>query len=417
MQGAEQMQAGETNTSIRPSVQSGTSEGYRINRDIPRKLDIYAASAGYELRDELDFLSKRTIEPNIFYNARFLAPAMPRLEDRTIRFMVMRDENEERSRLRFVMPYTVERLGRGSDQVMLQAWTTSFSPQGTPLIDQDDPLGVVDDLFDILSRKHLQLPPVMVFPHMRSNGATTQVILDVAHKRKLPIHVLESAPRPFLNSDLMGEAYLRQCAEGKTNKQVQGVLKRFSDLGSTNYIVSTGIDDIRLKFERFILLENRSVRGKRKTKIVGDRYREAFAREAVNNLAERGAVQLHSLELDDQTIAAAIVFIENGDAWMWKSAYAEDLRSFMPDILLLREMIRHSLDDPKINRVDACILAKHPLIETMFNTSEPQETLIVGLNSDVRRLVEKAAVKVRLRNQSSDLKEIYHKFARFFKSE
>lgn len=81
------------------------------SRDIPRKLAIYGASAGFELRDELDHLSSRTIEPNIFFNARFLAPAMPRLEDREVRFMVMRDENEVRSRLRFVMPYTIERPG------------------------------------------------------------------------------------------------------------------------------------------------------------------------------------------------------------------------------------------------------------------------------------------------------------------
>ncbi|GFP62960.1 hypothetical protein BCBD1442_23180 [Brucella ceti] len=46
------------------------------SRDIPRKLAIYGAAAGFELRDELDHLSNRTIEPNIFFNARFLAPAM-----------------------------------------------------------------------------------------------------------------------------------------------------------------------------------------------------------------------------------------------------------------------------------------------------------------------------------------------------
>lgn len=94
------------------------------SRDIPRKLAIYGAAAGFELRDELDHLSNRTIEPNIFFNARFLAPAMPRLEDREVRFMVMRDENETRSRLRFVMPYTVERPGLPLSVPVICSWAT-----------------------------------------------------------------------------------------------------------------------------------------------------------------------------------------------------------------------------------------------------------------------------------------------------
>ena len=44
-----------------------------------RRLAIYPASAGFELVDELDYLCARTVEPNVFFNPSFLAPAMPRL--------------------------------------------------------------------------------------------------------------------------------------------------------------------------------------------------------------------------------------------------------------------------------------------------------------------------------------------------
>jgi hypothetical protein len=69
------------------------------NRGVPRKLSVYSASAGFELLEELEYLTYRTVEPNIFFNPRFLAPAMPRLDDRQVRFMVMRDENDVKSRL------------------------------------------------------------------------------------------------------------------------------------------------------------------------------------------------------------------------------------------------------------------------------------------------------------------------------
>ena len=132
------------------------------NRGVPRKLSVYSASAGFELLDELEYLTYRTVEPNIFFNPRFLAPAMPRLDDRQVRFMVMRDENDVKSRLRFLMPYTIERPGFTVSASIIRAWATPFGPQGTPLIDRDDPVGVLNDLFDMLARKHLKFPEILV---------------------------------------------------------------------------------------------------------------------------------------------------------------------------------------------------------------------------------------------------------------
>src|ERR1700754_3280872 len=65
-----------------------------------RELSLYPARLGYELQDELDFLSNRAMEPNVFFSGRFLAPAMPRLEDRQVRLALMRDDNGARSRMR-----------------------------------------------------------------------------------------------------------------------------------------------------------------------------------------------------------------------------------------------------------------------------------------------------------------------------
>ena len=75
----------------------------------PRKLAIYPASAGFDLVEELDHLCTRSIEPNVFFNPRFLAPAMPRLEDREVRLAVIRDGDEYRNRLRLLVPFSVER--------------------------------------------------------------------------------------------------------------------------------------------------------------------------------------------------------------------------------------------------------------------------------------------------------------------
>ena len=76
-----------------------------------RELCLYPGKLGYELQDELDFLSNRAMEPNVFFSGRFLAPAMPRLEDRQVNFAIIRDENEHRSRMRLLMPFSVDKPG------------------------------------------------------------------------------------------------------------------------------------------------------------------------------------------------------------------------------------------------------------------------------------------------------------------
>lgn len=136
-----------------------------------RRLAIYPASAGFELVDELDYLCARTIEPNVFFNPHFLAPAMPRLEDREVRLAVIRDGDEYKNRLRLLVPFSIERPPMPLGVSIMRTWASPFGPLGTPLVDRDDPGGVIEDFIAMLSRPHLKLPKVLVLPDMRLDGA------------------------------------------------------------------------------------------------------------------------------------------------------------------------------------------------------------------------------------------------------
>jgi hypothetical protein len=113
-----------------------------------RHLAIYHARAGYELQEELDFLTNRALEPNIFFSGRFLAPAMPRLEDRVIRLMVMRDENENRSRMRLLLPFSVEKPGFSVGASIIRCWSNPFGPLGTPLLDREEAAETLDNMIE-----------------------------------------------------------------------------------------------------------------------------------------------------------------------------------------------------------------------------------------------------------------------------
>ncbi len=376
------------------------------NNDIPRKLAIYDAAAGFELRDELDHLSNRTIEPNIFFNARFLAPAMPRLEDREVRFMVMRDENEIRSRLRFVMPYTIERPGLPLSVPVIRSWSTPFGPQGTPLIDHDNPVGVMNDLFDILSRRHVKLPEVLVLPEMRADGPAAKLIRSAALERQLPVQSIERKERPFLESHLDGETYLEEALGMQHRDDYRQLWNSLAEKGDLAHKIARKPEEVRHAFEHFLTLEVSGWKGRRGTAMAVDRFRAAFAREAVNNLAERDCVRIHTLELGGRVIAILIVFVVSGEAWTWKAAFDEAFHALSPDILLMLETIRNHLDDPNITRTDSCDISDHPVMARLFREREVMETLIVGLNPGADRAVRQATSQIHLYQRTRNLARI-----------
>ncbi|MFP3748012.1 GNAT family N-acetyltransferase, partial [Achromobacter sp. SIMBA_011] len=79
--------------------------------------------------------------------------------------------------------------------------------------------------------------------------------------------------------------------------------------------------DIRYRMEEFLALEASGWKGRKRTALVNDRYRAAFAREAITNLAEADAVRIHTIDLNGSAIASMVVFMTAGEAYTWKTAF------------------------------------------------------------------------------------------------
>jgi hypothetical protein len=356
-----------------------------------RRLAVYPASAGFELVEELDFLCARTIEPNLFFNPRFLAPAMPRLEDREVRLAVIRDGDENRSRLRLLTPFSIEKPVIPLGAPILRSWANPWGPLGTPLVDRDNPEGVIDDLFSILARPHLKLPKVFVLPEVRLDGAVASTIQSVAEMRGLPLLRTGIVERAFLRSELDGEAYLRASLKSHHYREFRRLLRRLGEHGKVEHKVARTAEEIRRGIEIFLALEAAGWKGRRGTAMAIDRFRAAFAREAVDRLAEQDFCRIHTLALDGKAIAALIVFIEAGVAYTWKTAYDESYAAYSPGTLLMIEVTRQHLDDPNIVETDSCAVPDHPVMNRLWTERSPIGTIVVGLTPDSDRLARQTA--------------------------
>ena len=371
-----------------------------------RELCLYPAKAGYDLQEELDFLSNRAMEPNVFFTGRFLAPAMPRLEDRVVRLALIRDNDARRSRLRFLMPYSIDKPGFSIGSPIIRAWANPFGPLGVPLLDAEEAAETIDNLLEALALPAAGLPPVLVLPDIRLKGKFAQLLRAVAIGRNLPLTVTDTFERPMLESLLDGDAYLRKSITGPRLKELRRLWKKLEEQGNLTYTVARQPEEIRLRMEEFLALEATGWKGKGRTAMVQDRYHAAFAREAITNLAEADSVRIHTLDLDGVAIASMVVFMMAGDAYTWKTAYDERFARFSPGKLLLAQLTEWHLDDANILRSDSCAVPDHPMIGRMWDEREEMGTLIIGLQENRDREVRQVGAQLHLYRNTRNMAKL-----------
>ena len=373
------------------------------------QLSIYAGRHGYDLQDHLESVSNRAMEPNIFFAPGFLAPAMPRLDDRQVRLTLLEQEGSPRPRVRFVMPVSVEKPGFSIGPSILRVWAHPFGPLGTPLVDASDSAETIDQVLEILSRREPGLPQVVVIPDVRLNGPFARMVRAIAIGRNLPLTSTNHYDRPMLESYDDGETYLARAISRHHLREMRRQRRQLKALGDLDYRVARQPAEIRLRMEEFLALEASGWKGQRRTAMVLDRYHAAFAREAITNLAEIDAVRIHTLTLNGRAIASMIVFIMNGEAYTWKTAYDESYRAFSPGKLLLADLTRWHLDDANIRRTDSCAHADHPIMSRFWLEREAMGTLVIGLGQNSDRDVRQAATQLHLyrntRNMARRLRE------------
>jgi CelD/BcsL family acetyltransferase involved in cellulose biosynthesis len=346
------------------------------------------------------------MEPNIFFSARLLAPAMPRVEDKQVRFALIRDDNGTRSRLRLLMPFTIERPGFSVGASIIRTWANPFGPLGTPLVDAEDAAETLDNLFEVLAAPEAKLPSVLVLPDIRVTGRFAQLAKAVALGRDLPVATTDTFQRPMLESFLDGDSYLKDALSAHHVRDMRRQWRNLEKLGELTYNVARQPEDVRLRMEEFLALEAKGWKGKKRSALINDRYRAAFAREAITNLAEADAVRIHTVDLNGRAIASIVVFLMAGEAYTWKTAYDEAYGQHSPGKLLIMKLTEWHLDDANILRTDSCAVPDHPIMSRFWEQREEMGGLVIGLKRNSDRDVRQVAAQLHLYRNTRNIARI-----------
>lgn len=387
--------AGAKASGMSDTVAPSADKTLQIGRE-GREFCIYPAQLGYDLQEELDFLTNRVMEPNVFFTGRLLAPAMTRIDERAVRFALIRDRNEQRSRMRLLMPFSVEKPGFSIGPSVIRVWANPFGPLGTPLVDTEAAAETIDTLLDALSDDRADLPDVLVLPDLRLDGPFARMLKAIALSRNLPLATAEQHQRPMLQSYEDGEAYLKETLASNHLREMRRQWRLLEKVGTLTYNVARQPKDIRFRLEEFLALEASGWKGRKRSALVDDRYRAAFAREGINNLAENDAARIHTIDLDGQSIASMVVLMAQGEAYTWKTAYKENYSKYSPGKLLTWKLTDWHLDDANILRTDSCAVEDHPIMSRFWKEREEMGTLIIGLTQKSDRDVRQVSSQVHM---------------------
>ena len=306
---------------------------------------------------------QRAIEPNVFFNPRFLAPAMPRLEDREVRLAVMRDERDARSRLRLLVPFSVERPLLRLGPPAIRTWASPFGPLGTPLVDRDDPQGIVADFLRLIAAPEKALPKLIQFPDIRIDGIFAATLQSAAAELNLPILRVMERERPVLRSDLDGDAYLAGTLQ-KHYREHRRLERRLAEKGDLVYDIAETPEENRGSPSR------RSWRWRRADGRAGPARQWSSTASAppssarrLAGLSERAMCRIHTLSLSGRPIASLVVFVESGVAYTWKTAFDEEFAAWSPGVLLMVEVTKPSPRGLNVTMTDSCAVPDHPVLE------------------------------------------------------
>lgn len=364
-----------------------------------RLFKVYPADAGFNIMADIDQASEFALEPNIFFSPRFCVSAMPRLDERQTRLMVLQDvvsEEGASGKTRFLMPFTVEKPGFAVGPDVIRAWSNPYAPYGLPLVERRETAQIIDDVFETLQQPGINLPKVLVLPDVFTDSPLVSILRSVALANGLPLAMTKTFDRPWLDATQDADDYFDNIVSSHHRRNFGRQWRQLEKLGDLSFQIARSADEVRVAMEEFLLLENAGWKGKARTSLVADRYRAAFAREAVNLLAERDRVRVYALTLQGKVIASLITFVEAGRAWTWKTAFDEKLASASPGTLLMIRTSEALMDDPNITEADSCAMPDHPMMTRLWVGRRPMTTLVIGLNGDKDREVRQAAAQIDL---------------------
>ena len=248
--------------------------------------------------------------------------------------------------------------------------TQPYNSLSTPLLDRQQAERAAGDMIDAAAASGASL---LVLRMVAMEGPAFEALSAAIAARGLETVSDNVHERAALSTDLDDETYLRSGMGSKKLKELRRQSHRLADEGAVAMVYSTTPETVGPALDRFLELEARGWKGKRRTGLGQHAGDAAFVRAMAPDLAARGNFEVAELTLDGRTLASGLIMRQADRALFFKIAYDEAYGRLSVGVQLTVELTRRFIADKSLTFVDSTAASEHPMIDHVW-----RERLTVG---------------------------------------
>ncbi|MEA2990618.1 MAG: hypothetical protein QOG83_3329 [Alphaproteobacteria bacterium] len=323
-------------------------------------------------------LAARALAPNVFYEPAFALAAAPVFGRDAGAGLVW--SRSSPARLLGFFPARIERRRYGVAGSVLVGWTHSFAPLGTPLVDRDAGVAVIDAWLEHVA-SHPELPSLMLMPWFPADGPLAQAFDSARARRGGRQATFARHERALLAPAGRSEGYVEGALGHKKVKELRRQRRRLGDDGVVIMSIADEPAALAAALGDFLALEAGGWKGRAGTAARSNPGIRTFLETAVPHLAGEGKARIARLFLDARAIAAMIVLRSGDTAWCWKIAHDERFARSSPGVQLLLYVTEALLAEQDIARADSCAAPDHPMIDHVWRERLPLADRLVQVGA------------------------------------
>jgi hypothetical protein len=326
-------------------------------------------------------LARSALEPNPFYEAWMLIPALRLLgAGKSLQLVLVLAEDKARPGgppvLCGVFPLERKPRYKGLPVPVLSLWKHLYCFLCTPLVRADRARECLSAFFDWLAADSQS--PLAELNYVSGEGPFHQALVDCLNERLGLSFVSDLYNRALFKPMQSADQYLRAAMSREHRKDVRRRSRRFSEEGRVEFAALDRETEVDSWLAEFIQLEfngwKRDHGG-----AIGSReeYRNYFTTVA-KEAFRRGRLMMLGVRLDGRPVALKCNFLAGGGAFAFKIAYDEGLSRYSPGFLLELENVKRLHARPEVEWMDSCAVPVHFMINRLWLDRRTIQTVLVS---------------------------------------
>lgn len=341
----------------RPAITFMTAPAMARTGALPFSVEVLTgADSLAAIAREIDSLTRVAIEPNVFYEAWMLEPALEFLQPEGVRIVVVRNDS---GHITGFFPFRIRNNLHGLPIRNLQSLHHDYCFLHTPLISSHHAQQTLETLLDWLASSAAPAKTLELIDVTADGDFSQMLKASLATRPQWKIHTEVRERALFIPQRSQDPG-----VSGKHLRKLRGLERRLAERGALVYRSLNDDEAIKPWLDRFLELEASGWKGRNGTALASDARSRQFFHRIAEAARQRLRIQMLALELDGTAIAMRCGFLAGAGAFTFKIAHDERYGKYSPGVLLeLHNMEQLTSAKPDVAWMDSCTRSQN----FMFN--------------------------------------------------